>query len=209
MFSPLKKGDAKGIAVPPFNKGGTGGIYSHASIRPTTQKQSPLSAGESYLCGTAPVDSPAPKANTRHTILQTKTHRQLHRRFLCVRRGAGCGGGWLTALRRRAYQTRQKQNCILEAAGPTSSALHRPAGFAGAGCRGGGDPSGYRRQKSPLTPLFQGGEHKASLIPSCQRRQFHVARTPICKRGLGRILAVAIIELLLALLGALIPMPGA
>jgi hypothetical protein len=168
MFPPLKEGDVKRILVPPFEKGasgmllvrpiekgGLGGSYSHASLRSTTQRQSPFSANNAYRRGAMPVGSPTPKADPRRAILQTKTHRQLHRRFLCALRTAGCGGGWLPALRSPTSRTRQTPHRILEAAGPTSSALHRPAGFAGAGLRGGGDFSGCRGQKSPLLPLFQ------------------------------------------------------
>src|SRR6266850_7640046 len=175
---PFEKGASGMLLVPPFEKGGLGGIYSHASLRSTTQRQSPFSASKAYRRGATPVGSPTPKADSGRTILQTKTHRRLHRRFLWARRAAGCGGGWLTALRSPTSRTRQTPHRVLEAAGPTSSAIHRPAGFARARFRGGGDFSGRRGQKSPLTPLYPRGGPEASLTPLCQRGDQEASLTP-------------------------------
>jgi hypothetical protein len=198
------------IRIPPFEKGGPGGIYSYASIQPTTQRKGSFSASETYRRRAKVVGSPAPKADLRRAVLQTKTNRQLYRRFLCACRANGCRSGWLATLRSPASRTRHTSHCILEAAKVTSAAVHRQGGFAGAGFSGGKNISSSEGEKFPLTPpkkrplnpplpkgepfalncLFRREVHKSPLTSFCKggtriipQHQLRKGRTPSLARA--------------------------
>lgn len=198
------------IRIPPFEKGGPGGIYSYASIQPTTQRKGSFSASETYRRRAKVVGSPAPKADLRRAVLQTKTNRQLYRRFLCACRANGCRSGWLATLRSPASRTRHTSHCILEAAKVTSAAVHRQGGFAGAGFSCGKNISSSEGEKFPLTPpkkrplnpplpkgepfalncLFRREVHKSPLTSFCKggtriipQHQLRKGRTPSLARA--------------------------